>query len=397
MQQSDTRYNAVIVGGRCAGSAAAINLARAGYRVLLIERATMPSDILSTHVLWPDGIAALHRLGLLDAALATGAPPAHHFRLIRGDDEVLTEIVPFDGIDYTLCVRRLELDGILWHAASTTEGVDASDRTTALRLRRDGDRVTGIDLRGPDGERSVSADIVIGADGRNSLVAREVGATEDNVVEPGRYWYYTYFRDAAPPGPVALTQSDAERDMIATMPMNDGLQMVILGAYNEDFDDFRRDHEANYLARVNAHPWIREMLSNATAVAPVRGIAGVRGYYRTVWGPGWTLIGDAAHQKNPIVARGVNEAFREAEFLADALADGISDEGLARYAEAIHQHTLGKALNARMLERPDRWITEEQGAILFAATSTPDGLARYLRVEYDDDYGFAEFFGDAAD
>jgi len=397
MHQVEAHYDAVIVGGRCAGSATAINLAQAGYRVLLVERAAMPSDTLSTHVLWPDGIAALGRLNLLDAVLATGAPPAHHFRLIRGDDEVLTEIVPFDGIDYTLCVRRLELDGILWDAASATAGVDAHDRTTALRLRRDGDRVTGVDLRGPNGERSVSASIVIGADGRNSLVAREVGATESNVVEPGRYWYYTYFRDAAPPGPIALTQSDAERDMIATMPLNDGLQMVILGAYNDDFDEFRSDHEANYLARVNAHPWVRDMLTNATPVGPVRGIAGVRGYDRTAWGPGWALIGDAAHQKNPIVARGINEALREAEFLADALADGVSNAALARYAEALHHHTLGKALNARMLERPDRWMTPEQGALLSAATTTPDGLARYLRVEYDDAYGFAEFFGDAAE
>ncbi|MCO5178261.1 MAG: FAD-dependent monooxygenase [Thermomicrobiales bacterium] len=396
MQQSDAHYDAVIVGGRCAGSATAINLGRAGYQVLLVERAAMPSDTLSTHVLWPDGIAALRRLGLLDAVLATGAPPAHHFRLVRGDDEVLTEIVPFDGIDYTLCVRRLELDGILWDAASATEGVDAHDRTSALRLRRDGDRVIGVDLRGPTGERSVSADIVIGADGRNSHIAHEVGATERNVVEPGRYWYYTYFRDAAPPGPIALTQSDAERDMIATMPMNDGLQMVILGAYNEDFDEFRRDHEANYFARINAHQWVRQMLAKATPVAPVRGIAGVRGYDRTVWGSGWALIGDAVHQKNPIVARGINEALREAEFLGNAFADGISDAALTRYADAVHRHTLGKALNARMLERPDRWMTADQGALLSAATTTPDGLARYLRVEYDDTYGFAEFFGDAA-
>lgn len=392
----DTRYDVVIVGGRVAGSATAINLARAGYRVLLVERATMPSDTLSTHVLWPDGIAALGRLGLLDRVLATGAPPGHHFRLVRGEDEVLAKIAPFDGIDYLLCVRRLELDGILWNAATATPGVDAADRTTVRRLLHDGEHVRGVALRGPGGEREIGAGLVVGADGRNSLVARRAGAVEANVVEPGRYWYYAYFRDAEPPGPTALTQSDAEQDMVATMPMNAGLQMVILGAYDEDFQTFRHDYRASYLARVHAHPWVTRMLASAELASPVRGIAGVRGYDRTAWGPGWALIGDAVHQKNPIVARGINEALREAEFLADALAGGITDGALASYAAAVRAHTHGKALNARMLERPDRWMTPEQGAILSAATTTSAGLARYLRVEYDDEYGFDEFFGGAA-
>lgn len=395
MPQVQQRYDAVIVGGRCAGSATAIGLARAGYRVLLVERAAMPSDTLSTHVLWPDGIAALGRLGLLERVLATGAPPARHFRLVRGEDEVLAEIVPFDGIDYLLCVRRLELDGILWDAAAATPGIDALDRTTARCLFREDGRVTGVELRGLAGERQVAAGLVVGADGRNSLVAREAGAAECNVIEPGRYWYYGYFRAAAPPGPVALTQSDIERDMVATMPMNDGLQMVIYGAYDEDFPTFRRDHRASYLERITAHSWVARMLEGAELASPVRGIAGVRGYDRTVWGPGWVLIGDAVHQKNPIVARGINEALREAEFLTDALAGGVSDGALATYAAAVRAHTRGKALNARMLERPDRWMTPEQGAILSAATTTPAGLARYLRVEYDDEYGFTEFFGEA--
>ena len=390
----DARYDIIVIGGRVAGSAAAITLARAGYRVLLVERSAMPSDTLSTHVLWPDGIAALGRLGVLGRVLATGAPPARHFRLVRGENEVLTEIVPFDGIDYLLCVRRLELDGILWAAASATPGVDAFDRTAVRHLlRRDG-RVHGVMLAG---DRPVEAELVVAADGRNSAIARQVGAVEENVVTPGRYWYYAYFRDAAPPGPVALTESDTERDSVMTMPMNAGLQMVILGAYNEDFDAFRHDHRATYLARVNAHPWMARMLAGAELASPVRGIAGVPGYDRTAWGPGWALIGDAIHMKNPIVARGINEALREAELLATALAGGINDDALAGYAAAVRAHVHGKALNARMLERPDRWMTPGQAATLSAATTTPAGLARYLRVEYDDNYGFAEFFGGCGD
>ena len=137
-QPLGTRYDIVIVGGRVAGSSAAIGLARAGYRVLLVERQVMPSDTLSTHVIWPDGVAALDRLGVLEQVLATGAPKAHGFRLCHGEDSIATQLIPLDGYDYLLCVRRQDLDGIIWDAAARTPGVTALDRTnvTGIRERR---------------------------------------------------------------------------------------------------------------------------------------------------------------------------------------------------------------------------------------------------------------------
>ena len=67
-------YDAIIVGARCAGSPTAMLLARKGYRVLLVDRATFPSDTVSTHVIHPLGVAALARWGLLDRLIATGCP-----------------------------------------------------------------------------------------------------------------------------------------------------------------------------------------------------------------------------------------------------------------------------------------------------------------------------------
>ena len=388
-------YDIIIIGGRCAGSSAAIGLARAGYRVLLLERQEMPSDTISTHVLWPDGVAALERLGVLDRVLGSGAPKAHHFRLVRGEDEIVAPIVPFQGIDYLLCVRRLYLDGILWDAAKATPGVDAFDRTSAISLRRDesGERVIGLELKGPEvGHRYALAELVVGADGRGSFVAREVGAAEHDITPPGRYWYYGYFSGVDLPEPISMTESDTETDMVGSMPTNDGLQMVVYGAYDDDFAEFRRNHRQGYLDRVRAHPWFERVLHNATLETQVYGFSGVRGYYRTAHGPGWALIGDAAHQKDPLVARGVNEALREAEWLSESLAGGISVDGLARYERLLREHTWGRTLNSRVLMRPDRYMTPEQGERLAMATSTPEGLAEYLRVEYDDAMGFERFF-----
>jgi flavin-dependent dehydrogenase len=171
--------------------------------------------------------------------------------------------------------------------------------------------------------------------------------------------------------------------------------MVGYAAYDEDFAEFRRDHTGNYLARVQAHPWGARALEGALLASPVLGMSGIRGYYRTPYGPGWALIGDAVHQKDPIVARGLNEALRGAEWLANALHSGISDDALDDYARTMRERTESKALNARMLMRPDRYMTPEQAAILSEATATPEGLAQYLRVEYDDAVHFDAFFAKA--
>ncbi len=385
-------YDIIIVGGRCAGSAAAIGLGRAGYRVLLVERQSMPSDTLSTHVLWPDGIATLARLGVLDRALATGAPPAHHFRLCRGRDTLETRLTPYQGIDYFLCVRRHDLDGILFETAGSTQGVDALDRTRCVGLSWTDGRVSGARLSTAAGERLVTADLVIGADGRDSIVAKTSGATEDDVVEPGRYWYYGYFSGSSEPDPLSLTQSETETDTVATMLTSNGLRMVIYGAFDEDYQEFKANHRENYLRGVKKHSCVAEMLAGAELASPVYGIAGVRGYYRTAAGDGWTLVGDAAHQKNPIVARGISDALLEAEDLAAELANGVTGEALHRYAERVRACTLTGSRMARIMVRPDRHMSASQAEVFGRELSTPDGLARILGLEYGGVTQFEDLF-----
>ncbi len=391
-QVPSTRYDITIVGGRVAGAAAAIGLARAGYRVLLVERMEMPSDTLSTHVLWPDGVAALDRLGMLERVLATGAPQAHGFRLCRSEESIATGLILLDGYDYLLCVRRLYLDGILWEAAARTPGVTALDRTTVTHINERDGRIVGVELDGPECSGTVASELVVGADGRGSIVAKAGGAIENDVVLPGRYWYYGYFEGATPPEPAELTESDTETDMVGAIPTNDGLLMVVYGAFDDDFAEFRRDHEANYLARINAHPWIARMLEGAQLAGPVRGISGVRGYFRTAHGPGWVLAGDALHQKDPLVARGINDALLGAGWLSEALRDGISESALDAYGTTAYTGTRSKALNARMLSRPDRYMTAEQGEKLSRELTTPEGLASFLLLEYSDTLTFDEYF-----
>ena len=391
------QYDIAIVGGRVAGSATAIALARHDYRILLVERAEFPSDTLSTNFIWPDGMAALQRLGVLDRVLETGAPRLHHFQSWNEEDRLVAKLAEIDGIDFGLCPRRTYLDAILFETAGSYSNVDAFQQTRATALTREGDRVTGLELARGDERWTVSADLVIGADGRNSLVARQVGAEEHDVIPPGRYWYYGYFRNASPQDPPSFAISAAETDFIGTAPTNDGLQMVLYGSYNEDFEEFRKNYADNYLERVKAHPLGARTLANAELAEPVLGMSGIRGYYRTTHGPGWVLVGDAVHQKDPIAGRGMSEGLRGAEWLADALADGISDAALDLYATTMREKTWPKYQLVTIVARPDIYRTDAQGAILKERVISDEGLADYMRLWYDDHSTFDEYFAEAAD
>ena len=106
-------YDAIVIGARCAGSPTAMLLARAGHRVLLLDKSTFPSDKLSTHYIQPPGVKCLEDWGLLDAVIATGTPPITSFTVYSGDDVLMQP--PMDGVAY--CPRRYLLDKILVDAA----------------------------------------------------------------------------------------------------------------------------------------------------------------------------------------------------------------------------------------------------------------------------------------
>src|SRR5205823_282312 len=110
-------YDVIVVGARCAGSPTAMLLARSGHRVLLVDRATFPSDTLSTHVLHPPGVAAMHRWGLLERLRATGCPPIDTYAFDFGPVTLAgAPGTPDSPIAY--CPRRTVLDALLVDAAS---------------------------------------------------------------------------------------------------------------------------------------------------------------------------------------------------------------------------------------------------------------------------------------
>ena len=110
-------FDAIVVGARCAGSPTAMLLARKGYRVLVADRATFPSDTVSTHILHPLGARALAKWGLLDRLAATGCPPIHTYAFDFGPFTIAgapgTSEAPV-----AYCPRRTILDKLLVDAAT---------------------------------------------------------------------------------------------------------------------------------------------------------------------------------------------------------------------------------------------------------------------------------------
>ncbi|MGA7669046.1 MAG: NAD(P)/FAD-dependent oxidoreductase, partial [Nitrolancea sp.] len=237
-------YDAIVVGARIAGATTALLLAQKGYSVLLLDQDRFPSSTLSTHLFFTDTMQVFERVGVLDEVLAVDAPRLQRLKFPYVD-------APFperDGRDFALCIRREVLDQILVSAASAEQRIDLRTSTRVIGLVRDGERVVGVRFRpvGGSEETNATARIVIGADGRNSFIAREVGADSYNDVPVLFAWYYAYFPNVPldePPSAMAerlagYQEVGAEYGASFVFPTDGDLTLVGFGVQRSAFDAF---------------------------------------------------------------------------------------------------------------------------------------------------------------
>src|SRR4051794_15756966 len=187
-------YDVVVVGARVAGASTAMLLARAGLRVLVVDKARAGTDTLSTHALMRGGVLQLHRWGVLDAVVAAGTPAVRHTVFHIDEERTDISIRPAYGVDALYAPRRFILDRLLSEAALEA-GADVRYGVHATGLVWRDRRVTGVVLREPGGaERVVHADLVIGADGARSRVAAWVQARLLRTASATAAGVYGYFR-----------------------------------------------------------------------------------------------------------------------------------------------------------------------------------------------------------
>lgn len=372
-------HDVVIVGARVAGAATGLLLARAGLDVLVVDQAREGSDTLSTHALMRGGVIQLSRWGLIDDLRAAGTPPVRRTVIRYGEREEVIEIHPTPHCDALYAPRRTTLDPLL-AAAARDAGADVRFGVRANDVSRDATgRVTGIVATDRAGRRlDLRARVTIGADGVRSRVAR---AVEAPVLVRGRH------ASALVGGYVEGLEVDGYQWLYGEgmtggiIPTDHGRACVWLGVAARDFDRLRRSPDRGFgdLLPQLAPDWA-ERLRHARWVEPRRGFAGIPGFQRQAWGPGWALVGDAGYFKDPLSTHGMTDALRDAELLADAILCGSADPAREGEALAGYQDTRD-ALSADLFAR-----VEAVAAYDWTLTELRDhllALSRAMRPEVD--------------
>ena len=332
---ADNRYDAIVVGARCAGSPTAMLLARRGHKVLVVDRATFPSDTVSTHLLHPPGVASLRRWGLLERLTATGCPPIGTYAFDFGPFTI-SGAPGTDDTPVAYGPRRTVLDKLLVDAAAEA-GAEVREGFTVEQVILEDGRVTGVRGHGRDGGTvTEQARVVVGADGRHSSVARAVAPERYHERPPLLCGYYSYWSGLPMDGRFE-TWVRPDRSW-AAWPTHDDLTLVIGGWPYAELEANRDDIEGNFLAMLELAPAFAERLRAATRQARFVGTA-VPNYFRRPYGPGWALVGDAGYNKDFITAQGMHDAFRDAELCATALDEAFAGVRPFEAAMADYQST----------------------------------------------------------
>lgn len=315
------RFDVVVVGARCAGSPLAALLARQGVSVALVERAEFPKDTVSTHIFQAAAINFLRRLGVLEKLLETGARPHSTLDLRQEDFHCRYEVAPRPGdLGAFMSVRRFVLDPILRDAAADA-GAEVLMSTRVTGVVHDGDRVAGVRVVRDGEERALHATLVVGADGRNSTLGKLVGARKYHVVPNYRFGYWSFFEGAQPGSTLAYHRWEGR--FVIAVAADGGLYQVIVLPDLRFLPEFRVDREAAFMSHARASAPVARALDGAARVGKLFGMLKFECFLREAAGPGWALVGDAGHFKDPAPGQGIADAFRQSEALAPVIAGAI--------------------------------------------------------------------------
>lgn len=331
------QFDVIVVGGSVSGSPTAMLLARQGHKVLLIDRKTFPRDTLSTHFIWPRGVSYLQRWGVAESILRK----TPHFT----DMEVVIEgirlhgSIPLDDVRTRLRAlhgnangatnvycgpRRLLLDHTLLQAASAA-GADVREGVTFTQPMMQDGEVVGIHaITSRGAPLAAKARLVIGADGRFSGFAKEVGAATHDYRASSTFAYFGYFSGIRKEG---LTIRNRGRLGTAIFPTSDGTHMVLVYGPNSWWNAFRGDAEANFFKTYDfCDPETAELVRRGKREEPFKACGTMPAFQRQNIGPGWALIGDAGSFKDQVTAMGITHAFRDAELISAYIDKGLRGE-----------------------------------------------------------------------
>ena len=316
------KVDVIIVGARVAGASTALLLARAGARVMVVDRGRHGTDALSTHALMRGAVLQLHRWGVLPTIVEHGTPPVHATTFVYGTDEVTVPIEPKYGVEALYAPRRTLLDGLLSaKAAESGAEVIYGVSVDGLLTGSDG-RVRGVTASAGGRRHTIEADLVIGADGLYSTIARRVGAETMVAGHHAAGVLYSYWTGVREPHYRWMFHPHGS---VGAIPTNDATLVFVSIPAAEFKSEVHGDATAAYHRLLQEiSPAFAARLADAQRVEPVHGFGGHPGFIKRSTGPGWALVGDAGYFKDPATAHGITDALRDAELLARAAATGTA-------------------------------------------------------------------------
>ncbi|HXW85358.1 MAG TPA: FAD-dependent monooxygenase, partial [Candidatus Binataceae bacterium] len=338
MSPTGSAFDAIIVGARVAGSAAAIALGRTGLRVLLVDKAAFPSDTLSTHIVLSGGAQVLERLGALELLERQGGVRYSRMRTVGPGFDYSVELRDSVRVLRGLCLTRLKMDATMLGAVRDLANVTVREQFLVKDLVIEDGAVIGI--RGADvsGEHEFRAPLTVGADGMRSTVAKiaseRIGAFARTEVPCARAYYYAYF-DRVPLerfGDELLTEFAPEHGAASLACRCDGDRVVAACAFDaRALHQFRTDLLPNLRRQLEATPGIARTLADASVASKVLSSGFLANTYRVPVADGAILIGDAGLHADPLFGQGHSLALMSVEILAE-LAPQWFAEGRARDA-----------------------------------------------------------------
>jgi geranylgeranyl reductase family protein len=362
------RADVVVVGAGPAGAATAILLAEAGHDVVLLDRAHFPRDKVCGEYLSPEGSRILDRLGVLKAVEAAGARPLRGMRIVAPDGTTLVGDYPRSGRwrgyrDHALAVRRLAFDAALVERARALP-VTVREGFRVTGLVRDGAGVAGVEgiAEGTAGPvERIDARLVVGADGRASVVARRL-----DLVRP-----HPWLRRLALMTHAEGFVHDAERGEIflappaysIVNPVGDGQVNLSLVVPAAEGIRHKADLTGYFDRSLATLPLLHDRLGGARRVSPVRALGPLAYRVAPPRHDGVLLVGDALGFLDPFTGEGIFAALRSAELAAEvadaALRTGDCSAAALAPAHARRRAALaGKERLAILLQRliARRWL-----------------------------------------
>jgi 2-polyprenyl-6-methoxyphenol hydroxylase-like FAD-dependent oxidoreductase len=388
-------YQVIIIGGRPAGASLAIWLGRQNINTLLIDKATFPSlpSVPSGPILYNQHMDMLEELGLTEEELFY--TDARIDALVVEYVDYFSAVIPVSIADvkrsYAYGADRMKFDAALWDHATRCDSVTARSGFSVTGILKENTRVTGIKGQSErDKEETITADLVVGADGRYSFAAQHFAAAI--LEEYNDHITSTYFADweNVPDGllPHTFTNYNTGKGLnILMIPIDTRKYIVAVYMRPEHhkaggkIDDFY--HEA--LAAIAP---VADRLKGARRVTPVIGLKGIRNGYRQPAGDGWALVGDAYHYKDPVDGQGIYDALVEAKLLAEAIHQWQSgsqswqeagQEYAAKARDAIRPMLLQTVKNVKqtMFADPPPFIIK---TVVRWLISSPEFQRDYMRL-----------------